>query len=473
MIDPDLPTARPRLVTALTMFALSQLIVLTAAAAPSAGKPVTLQLEKSVLLMRHGVRAPTQSPEELAQSSRRPWPQWPVAKGELTERGAALVTVLGRYHRQHLAAAGLLPAEGCPAAGSIGVWADNSAKRIALSGQALLDGLAPGCDFKPYFAPPPGVDPLFQPVETGTCPIDHDKARAAILDAAGGSLGAAAASVRPALLKMQGILDVRSNVGCEVGVSSCGIDGFANRLETGPEGVRLEGGLKAATTVGENFLLEYLQGFADKDVAWGDAATPETLAPLLAPRNLYLKLTRRPAYIASRNGTTLAKTVLAILEAEAANPPAAADTPLRANQWVAIIGRDIHLATLGGVLGLDWTLPGQPDAHAPGVALRFERLRHPNGQRYIRTSVVYQTLTQLRAEAALDLAHPPATVVLHIPGCAQDEIDGACPLPKVHARFLEGFAPDCPQAARPRAVSLRRERGLPDVAPPLGTRMTP
>ena len=52
------------------------------------------QLVKVVVLSRHGVRSPTQSEETLKGWSTHNWPEWPVHRGELTPRGAALVTTL-------------------------------------------------------------------------------------------------------------------------------------------------------------------------------------------------------------------------------------------------------------------------------------------------------------------------------------------------------------------------------------------
>ncbi|MDP3294408.1 MAG: hypothetical protein Q8M37_06660 [Nevskia sp.] len=219
----------------------------------------------------------------------------------MTERGISLLTALGGYYRQSYAAAGLLPEQGCPEAGSIAAWADNVVRRVPLSAQALLDGMFPGRGLQTgYAAQDKGPDPLFKPVEVGLCMLSEPKASAAILKAAHGNLDEAARSERAGLKAMQAILQVRTRGNCVSGIPTCGIEDFGNVLVGGKGGVSLEGGLKAATTVGENFLLQYIQGFPEKDVAWGEAATPETLSPLLGPRNLYLRLSRQPPYIASR-----------------------------------------------------------------------------------------------------------------------------------------------------------------------------
>ncbi len=419
-------------------------LMLLIAPAPVYAATLQLQLDKSVILMRHGLRSPNQTPAELAKSSTRPWPEWPVGAGELTEHGADLIKTLGGYYRQRYATAGLLPADGCPDAGSVAAWSDNAAARIPLSGQALLDGMFPGCGLKVGYAPQTNVDPLFNPVGAGTCAINQGQARGAVLDAARGDLDRAAAKVRPAMKQLQSILKVRGVAGCAGTVPSCGLDGLANMLEDGKEGPKLEGGLKRATTVGENFLLEYAQGFPESDVAWGDATTAAAIAPLLAPRNLYLKLTQKTPYLASRNGAPLARAILAALEDDTAT-----DATPSATRLVAFVGRDGHLANLSALLGVDWSLPGQPDNSPLGGTLAFERLHNPvDDKRYVRVVLYYQTLEQMRSGAALDAAHPPGQMVLKIPGCEKGAVNGACPLPVLRERLLAALAPDCPRAAQ-------------------------
>ena len=58
---------------------------------------------KMVVLSRHGVRSPTQSSETLESWSRKDWPEWPVKRGELTPRGAKLVTAMWEQERRFYA----------------------------------------------------------------------------------------------------------------------------------------------------------------------------------------------------------------------------------------------------------------------------------------------------------------------------------------------------------------------------------
>lgn len=89
-----------------------------------------------------------------------------VKRGELTPRGAKLVTAMWEQEAAFLREAGLLPSKGCPEAGTIAVRADRD-QRTRVTGEAVLEGLAPGCGFKPIVNETDHPDPLFHPLEAG------------------------------------------------------------------------------------------------------------------------------------------------------------------------------------------------------------------------------------------------------------------------------------------------------------------
>jgi 4-phytase/acid phosphatase len=101
---------------------------------------------------------------------------------------------------------------------------------------------------------------------------------------------------------------------------------------------------------------------------------------------------------------------------------------------VVIAGHDGTLALLGGMLGLEWTLPGyQPNQIQPGAALVFERWRRADGVRVIRARFTGQSLGQLRAATPLSLAAPPSSAPVFIPGCSTATPAFDCPLDKFDA----------------------------------------
>src|SRR3954469_4314613 len=106
--------------------------------APAAAQE--LQLERVVLLSRHGVRTPTKSLDEMNQHVVTPWAPWPegLKPGDLTPRGAELMALMGGFYRVLYVGRGLVPAgERCPATGAVATWAD-VAPRTRDTAQALL-----------------------------------------------------------------------------------------------------------------------------------------------------------------------------------------------------------------------------------------------------------------------------------------------------------------------------------------------
>ncbi|PWH22234.1 6-phytase, partial [Xanthomonas euvesicatoria] len=104
----------------------------------------TAHLRLTIVLVRHGIRAPTQPGSELDRYSAQPWPHWPVATGQLTPHGRAGMQALGaRYRALFAPPLGLAPS-GCAGTEQIVTIADSTARNHA-SAQALLQGMAPGC----------------------------------------------------------------------------------------------------------------------------------------------------------------------------------------------------------------------------------------------------------------------------------------------------------------------------------------
>lgn len=115
---------------------------LAAITAPVAAEPSGYTLERVVILSRHGVRSPTKQTQLMNDVTPDKWPQWPVKAGYLTPRGAELVTLMGGFYGDYFRSLGLLAA-GCPAEGGVYAQADID-QRTRLTGQAFLDGVAPG-----------------------------------------------------------------------------------------------------------------------------------------------------------------------------------------------------------------------------------------------------------------------------------------------------------------------------------------
>src|SRR5579863_2284761 len=128
------------------LVALAALGVLAAGASLEAASAP--HLERVVVVMRHGVRPPTQSNAELAKYAAEPWPDWPVAPGELTPHGGETVRLMGETLRVAYRADHLLPTSGCAGVGNVTVWADGADERTQKTGAILAAALQPGCGVK-------------------------------------------------------------------------------------------------------------------------------------------------------------------------------------------------------------------------------------------------------------------------------------------------------------------------------------
>lgn len=377
-------------------------------------------LDRVVLVQRHGVRAPTQSPEMLAEWSARGWPRWPVAPGQLTERGGQVVAMIAGGIRKHYVAQGLLPAGACPSSDVV-VWADSKDDRTRDSGQQLAAQLAPGCGLPMQSGTPGAKDSLFDSVG-GSCTLDAAEGTAAMRAALGPDGDLADAPSKAAIPAIFRIL--RPDAAAPAQASTFRVD---------PDKIVISGPLAIAAPSGEIFLLEYANNMPAAEIAWGGANTAPALAPLLAPRNRLSELTRRLPYLAVRQGAGMARAMLAVLSGEArtAAPAIAADVKL-----VAFAGHDDNLSNMAGVFGVDWTLPGQPDATAPATAFALERRRDAaTGNVTVALRLFYAELEGMRQ---LDPASVRSLPVA-FPGCGPE----GCPLDTLRSRVLAALPPAC------------------------------
>ena len=104
-------------------------------------RPKALTLDRVVVLMRHGVRAPLDGEVPHGTRTAKPWPIWTTPESELTPHGAEALAAEARADRADWIARGLLT-EDCPVPGSIRIRTNSSSRTIA-SGEAYARALAP------------------------------------------------------------------------------------------------------------------------------------------------------------------------------------------------------------------------------------------------------------------------------------------------------------------------------------------
>lgn len=424
------------------------------------------RLLKIVALTRHGVRAPTQKAKTLALWSTRAWPQWPVPQGWLTPRGGQLVTAMWEDLRGELLRLGILPEGVCPPPGRIFVRADVD-QRTRATARALLEGLAPGCN-RGYAVADTDPDPLFHPVKSGLYAFDPAQVAGEVLRMADGDLNQLRQEQNEALIQLEALSAPVSAEFCARFnlPPNCGLADIPNfvSVAAGGNGVKLAGGLHAAASLAEIFLLEYAQ-WPESNAGWGQVDA-QTLRQLLPLRVRVFDVINRAPHVAKANGASLLNAMTAALLGK--HP----DQRCNAAALTVFVGHDTNITQVASLLGLTWQAPGYPDDMVPPGGVLLLELWERNGQREVRPRFFAQSLEALHAPFAAPLppealtpgATPPAD-----PDRAHKAGEAVVSAPPVvgAARFsLEDFQ------TRVR-TALKGAPLAPDTAPPLHWDETP
>jgi 4-phytase / acid phosphatase len=379
------------------------------------------QLQKVVIVSRHGVRTPLTSPAELEGWSSRPWPSWQEPTGNLTARGAELAVLVGRYHREYLVAEQLVPEQGCPPRDALYMYADGE-QRTKATAEALLRGLAPGCGVAVHARPDAIVDGLFHPVAAGFCRLDALVAQTSVLQRVAGDLNAIPTDFKGPFDALQSGMDCCKPALCAAfgQPAVCQLANLPTALSTLPngKGVELLGALAIASSAAENFLLEYAEGMDLGQVAWG-RLPPDRMLQTFRLHTEAFDLMERTPYLARRQGSALLMRVAGAVTGGHSVGFGAVDSAVRDAKFVAYVGHDTNIANLAGILDVTWTQAGyQRNQTPPAGALVFEvRLGQDKKQR-VYTSYVAQSLEQMRKATPLTLAMPPLRTPLRLRGCS-------------------------------------------------------
>ena len=390
-------------------------------------------LQKVVVVSRHGVRTPITVPGELASWAASPWPAWQEPAGALTARGAQLAVQMGRYYRQYLESQGAMPGEGCPARGSVYVYADVT-ERTRRTGQALIEGLSRGsCGIDVQTRGDVKVDALFHPLEAGLCKLDPMAAQSRVLERVAGNLNNATRDFKSQFDALQTVLGCCKPSLCQAfgQGENCKLTDLPTAMwpKADGSGISLIGALPIASTTAELLLLEYADGKAQADVGWG-RATEAQMTQSFRLHTESLDLLQRTPYLARRSGSSLLARVAQAVTSARSLGFGLADPAVRDAKFVVYVGHDTNLFNLAGMLDTSWLQPGyQRNQTPPAGALMFEVREGAEDKKLrVHASYVAQSLAQMRNLTLLTLETPPVKTPLRLPGCSTGAPDFACTL---------------------------------------------
>ena len=360
---------RPALVTAALLLA----VPMTAAGEPVEGRDSVV---RSVMLMRHGVRAPLSDPPLPAGKTAAAWPRWPVGRAELTPHGYAGVRLVGRFDR---AVMRNVSNSACPDPASVVVETDND-QRTMETGRAWIEGFAPGCGLVPTHLSDGIADPVFAPIEAKADSVDASALKAAVEGRlALGGLTANDAAAWSLLQRLDAVLCGR------LPRADCGVSRTPTTFRPSRRGREpaLRGALADGATAVQTLTLAYAEGM--QGVGWGRLRAGD-LARLGALRARgYAIVFRTPEVARAFGGPTLRRM------SQALQPTSTATTTV-------LVGHDSNVAAVAGLLDLHWRAAGfATDDPSPSGALELQVLRDKAGNRFVQAFFRSPSLEQIRS----------------------------------------------------------------------------
>ena len=349
------------------------------------------QLDKVVILSRHGIRTPLENTIAfLEKSSPFKWPSWDHAYGYLTTRGGVLETFFGHYLSQWLEQQNIKLTPENP---DIYVYA-NSLQRTVATAQFLVAGAYAGYDIPiEHKYTIEKMDPIFDPSVQNDSSEIKQKVLKEIEEA--DKKGSIFKNLAPAYKMVSDILDYpHSQLYSELKCDFADIPYELHFVKN--EEPELRGPLAIGICVIDAFLLQYYSAFPKEQIAWGRITSQEQWQQLMQIRNHYIDLVFHSRTIARHNSKLLINKIDDLLHN-------------KTHKVNLLVGHDSTIAALLGALDFaEYQLPNQCENTPIGGMVILQRYRNKaSGEYLFKAEYVYQSFEQLYTAQPLDINHPP------------------------------------------------------------------
>lgn len=400
----------------------------TATAAESSSAP---RLIKVVALARSGVSAPLQSEAMLDSWTERAWPKWPASRGELTRRGADLVSELWSELRNRYLALGVLPANASPAA--VYVRADNCQPARATA-TALLRGILPHGD-SGYAIGGLSPDPLFHPVQNGMCVFHLAATAKDVLNNMDDGLPGLNAEYAREISLLDSLVGPADAELCTRYAlpAGCRLSSVPSSVAIARQGTRafIQGGLGIASSLTAVFLQEFSQ-WPSEAAAWGQADTA-TMRQILSLHSAVFNAVQRTPSVAGAQGSTLLHELLAALQGQLP------DSRANRSPIVVFVGSEVNIANVAALLDVHWQASGYPaDIIPPAATLAFE-LWQQGEARLVRIKFFAHALETLHSSTPFEDEESLAAFTVRLGKSG----DSTLPDAAFMARAREAIRKDC------------------------------
>ncbi|WP_167370340.1 histidine-type phosphatase [Gilliamella mensalis] len=355
------------------------------------------QLDKVVILSRHGIRTPLQNTLQfLEKITHFKWPKWDHPYGYLTTRGGVLEAYFGHYLATWLEKHNIKLSTHNT---ELFVYA-NSLQRTVATAQFLAIGAFAGYDVAVHHKYPiENMDPIFDPSLQDDSP-EFKHAVLRDIDEAN-KAGNIFKNLAPAYKILSDILDYKHST--LYAKYQCDLADIPSELyfKKHQEPVLL-GPLAIGISAVDAFLSQYYSAFQKEQIAWGRLTSQEQWQQLIEIRNQYVNLVFHSKTLAKHSAKLIINMISDLIQQD--------------NKVNLLVGHDSTIAALLGALDFkDYQLPNQFETTPIGGKVALQRFRHlSTGKYFFKAEYIYQSFEQLHNGKVLDANNPPQHYQLHL-----------------------------------------------------------